>query len=93
MIKSIDKFKEANGRVPERIVIYRDGVSESQLPAVLSTECGSIKDALEDGGYNDMKLIFLVVNKLCGARFFCKNGDRNVNPDRGIVVDKGVVKE
>lgn len=78
---------------PERIVIYRDGVSESQLPAVLSTECGSIKDALDNNGYGDMSLIFLVVNKLVNARFFCKNGDRNVNPDRGIVIDSGVVKE
>ena len=93
VINSIEKFKEANGVAPQRIVIFRDGVSESQLPAVLSTECGSIKDALDATEYKDVALIFLVVNKLCNARFFSKNGDRNVNPERGIVVDSGVVKE
>jgi aubergine-like protein len=93
VINSIEKFKERNGAAPERIVVFRDGVSESQLPAVLSTECGSIKDALDNAGFKETGLIFLVVNQTCGARFFCKNGNRNVNPDRGIVVDSGVVKE
>lgn len=63
------------------------------MQAVLSTECGSIKDALDNAGHKDMKLVFLVVNKLVNARFFSKNGSRNVNPERGIVVDSGVVKE
>ena len=94
VINSIQKFKDANGgTAPDRIVIFRDGVSESQLPAVLSTECGSIKDALDEGGFKEMKLIFLVVNKMVNARFFSKNGNRNVNPERGIVVDSGVVRE
>lgn len=94
VLNSIEQFKKMNSdTAPERIVIYRDGVSESQLPAVLSTECASIKEALENNGFPDTKLIFLVVNSTCNARFFCKNGARNVNPDRGIVIDKGVVKE
>jgi aubergine-like protein len=93
VVNSCAKFKEANGKAPERIVIYRDGVSESQLPAVLSTECGAIKDALDANELADTKLIFLVVNSTCNARFFGKNGSRNVNPERGIVIDTGVVKE
>lgn len=94
VLNSIAKFKEANGdTTPQRIVIFRDGVSESQLPAVLSTECGAIKEALDNNGHTDVKLTFIVVNKMCNARFFSKNGSRNVNPERGIVVDSGVVKE
>lgn len=93
MINSIATFKEKNGLAPQRIVIFRDGVSESQLPAVLSTECASIKDALDKEGHKDCKMTFLVVNQTCGARFFSKHGSRNVNPERGIVVDSGVVKE
>lgn len=93
VINGVEAFKAANGTAPERIVIFRDGVSESQLPAVLSTECGSIKDALINAGHKDTDLIFLVVNQTSNARFFCKNGSRNVNPERGIVIDSGVVRE
>ncbi len=48
---------------------------------------------MESNGYKDVDLIFLVVNQTSNARFFSKNGSRNVNPERGIVIDSGVVKE
>jgi len=37
-LESIRKFNEINKTMPQRMIIYREGVSESQLDLMLSTE-------------------------------------------------------
>lgn len=81
-----------NKIAPKRIVIYREGVSESQLELMLSTEVALLKEAVEKE-FKDIKIVFLTCNNLCNARFYQQQGKRQVNPDRGLVIDRGVVKE
>ncbi|ODN02980.1 Piwi-like protein 1 [Orchesella cincta] len=38
LIKCCHNFQEVNGELPERIIMYRDGVGEGQLKAVYNTE-------------------------------------------------------
>ncbi|MES1923501.1 hypothetical protein MHBO_005078, partial [Bonamia ostreae] len=38
MIKSLMNFHSDNGFLPEHVIVYRDGVSNSQLTAILRTE-------------------------------------------------------
>lgn len=59
---------------------------------MLSTEVALLKEAVHSE-YKDMQIIFLTANNLCNARFYQKQGPKEVNPDRGIVIDSGVVKE
>lgn len=38
MNKACEAFKKANGRYPERIIFYRDGVGEGQVQGICSPE-------------------------------------------------------
>ncbi|CAG8451565.1 6557_t:CDS:10 [Ambispora gerdemannii] len=92
MVKDLLRiFYQTCGRKPERILFYRDGVSEGQFRAVLENELKGIKDAcgsLEES-YNP-QITFVVVQKRHHTRFFplTKNDtDRTGNCHNGTVVD------
>ncbi|CAG8587596.1 7850_t:CDS:10 [Ambispora gerdemannii] len=92
MVKDILKiFYQTCGRKPERILFYRDGVSEGQFSAVLENELKGIQEAcgsLEET-YNP-PITFVVVQKRHHTRFFpvTKNdADRTGNCHTGTVVD------
>ncbi|KAG0050114.1 Protein argonaute 12, partial [Gryganskiella cystojenkinii] len=83
------------GSKPERILFYRDGVSEGQFSEVMQTEVPALKEAFKilERGYNP-KLTFVVVQKRHHARFFPKRrdeADRSGNCQPGTVVDSGIV--
>lgn len=40
---AMEKYAEKNGSLPNRIIIYRDGVGDGQLSYVHKTEVDSIK--------------------------------------------------
>mmetsp|Transcript_8287 Transcript_8287/g.8161 ORF Transcript_8287/g.8161 Transcript_8287/m.8161 type:complete len:110 (+) Transcript_8287:1557-1886(+) len=44
--EAINSYKENSGHYPEMIIIYRDGVSDSQIDAVRSYEIEGIKMAI-----------------------------------------------
>lgn len=65
MLKDIlEKFHKHNGEYPERIVIYRDGVSEGQFGHVTQNEIRKILRGFGKvrSGYSP-KLTFVVVQK------------------------------
>jgi aubergine len=79
------KYQAHNdGRLPDRIIIYRDGVGDGQLPYVFEHEVNMVKSRLS-GIYsvNPVKLTFIVVSKRINTRIFWKNK----NPPPGTVVD------
>ncbi|CAB4490635.1 unnamed protein product [Rhizophagus irregularis] len=72
MVKELLKtFYQTCGRKPERILFYRDGVSEGQFSTVLNEEIRAIKDACMslDGRYKPT-ITFVVVQKRHHTRFF-----------------------
>lgn len=86
MTQAVSKFREVNaGKLPSRIVMYRDGVGEGQIPFVFSTEVKTIKEALEKV-YNGqpMKLAYIIVTKRINTKIFTSN---QANPPPGSVVD------
>ncbi|KAJ3101876.1 hypothetical protein HDU97_000989 [Phlyctochytrium planicorne] len=89
----MDQFRSRSNRLPQRVIFYRDGVSEGQFGEVALQEVQSLKKFFRDIGA-DIKLTFLVVNKRHSTRFFVKNGqdgDNKGNLMAGTVVDTGVV--
>lgn len=88
-----EAFKTKNGIAPARIVVYRDGVPDSQLPTLLQTEVTQMKKAMDDSPYKDCKMTYLTVNKQVNARFFQQMGNRKGNPERGLLIDRQVVKD
>ncbi|SJL13318.1 uncharacterized protein ARMOST_16758 [Armillaria ostoyae] len=77
---------------PERIIVYRDGVSEGQFKEVLDTELAALKAACKALAV-DAKITFIIVGKRHHIRFFpMESGpaDRSENCLAGTVVDRGV---
>ncbi|PBK62366.1 argonaute-like protein [Armillaria solidipes] len=76
----------------ERIIVYRDGVSEGQFKEVLDTELAALKAACKALAV-DAKITFIIVGKRHHIRFFpMESGpaDRSENCLAGTVVDRGV---
>jgi eukaryotic translation initiation factor 2C len=76
---------------PERIVVYRDGVSEGQFHMVLNYEVTAIREACAvlEKGYAP-PITFIVVQKRHNTRLFPANtadADRSGNVKAGTVVD------
>lgn len=89
-----------NGKLPENIVIYRDGVSESQFDQVLKEEVPKIRKACS-GLYagTQPRITLVVAIKRHTVRFFLRDGKvneeiqfvENIRP--GTVVDVGVTQK
>ncbi|CAJ0642584.1 11300_t:CDS:10 [Entrophospora sp. SA101] len=87
-------FYKETKRKPQRILFYRDGVSEGQFEAVKTTEVEQIRKACTqlEATYKPA-ITFIVVQKRHHARFFptdSKNVDRSRNCLPGTVVDKSI---
>ncbi|CAL4122400.1 unnamed protein product, partial [Meganyctiphanes norvegica] len=84
-------FYEHTKRKPERIVMYRDGVSESQFLEVLSYELKAMRAACMSLDKNYQPgITFIVVQKRHHTRLFCQEKDgvgksKNIPP--GTTVD------
>ncbi|KAL0140472.1 Piwi domain-containing protein [Mucor lusitanicus] len=96
MIKEVLKnFYQSCGQKPERILFYRDGVSEGQFKQVMDSEVAAIRAACAslDKNYKPT-LTFVVVQKRHHARFFpieMRDADRTGNCKPGTVVDTDIV--
>lgn len=85
IVKALRKYSEVNGALPGRILIYRDGVGEGQIPYVYSTELEAIKSKLtEVYGTTQYKMTFVIVTKRINTRLFT---DQRRNPPPGTIVD------
>ena len=99
VFSAMNQFNSENGRFPSRIVVFRDGVSDSQRSAVLEGEIPQFKiafDKIRSTGENlpkDPAMIFLVVNKRINARFYQNQGGKVNNPPLGTLVDREVVEK
>jgi len=94
MTAALKNFNRVNGSLPRRIVIYRDGVGDGQLDAVLEHETPQLLDCFKDIGadYNP-KVSIVVVKKRINSRFFASGGGNElINPPPGTVVDNTVTR-
>ena len=77
--------------MPYHIIVYRDGLPESQFESTLNTEVPAIRQAIELLGYNEerVKVSIVVCQKRHHTRLvyqYTQEGDY-VNPCVGLVVD------
>ncbi|KAK4549069.1 hypothetical protein LTR36_007525 [Oleoguttula mirabilis] len=80
------------GKFPQRIIYFRDGVSEGQYQHVLQQEVADMKALLKTADPN-LKIPFVVIvgSKRHHVRFFPeKGGDRNGNALPGTLIETGV---
>jgi len=88
-----EHYKKVNQFYPDKIIIYRDGVSDGQLKSVIEYEIPQIKKAfplLEDN--YDPGLAVVIVKKRGNARFFTMSSPEVGNVPCGTVVDTVVTR-
>ncbi|CAF3439875.1 unnamed protein product [Rotaria socialis] len=82
----IQQYERHRGYPPNAIVMYRDGISESEFDTVFEKELTAIREAcVELSPVYRPYLTYIVVNKRHHTRFFPTNSDKNVQA--GTVVD------
>ncbi|CAL1702590.1 unnamed protein product [Somion occarium] len=87
--------KRNNNALPQRIIVFRDGVSEGQYDLVLRHELPRLLDAFKKlkGGQYRPKLSIVICGKRHHARNYATGQDhvsRNGNTLPGTIVDKGI---
>ncbi|KAL5983192.1 argonaute 1B [Asimina triloba] len=76
-------FRRATGYKPQRIIFYRDGVSEGQFHEVLELELKAIRKACASLEANyQPPITFIVVQKRHHTRLFAKNHNDGRSVDR-----------
>ncbi|KAH7846364.1 hypothetical protein Vadar_013047 [Vaccinium darrowii] len=86
----MDFYQTSNGRKPEQIIVFRDGVSESQFNQVLNTELDQMLKAYQHlGADKDPKFTLIVAQKNHHTKLFQSNSPENVPP--GTLVDTNIV--
>jgi len=85
---------QATGKRPNKIVIFRDGVSDGQFDMVLNVELQNVKDVFAKVGYNP-QITVIVAQKRHQTRFFpattSKDGRAKGNVPSGTVVDTTII--
>lgn len=77
-------FREKYNELPRKIIIYRGGVGDGDIPYVKDMEVKNLEHKLKDVyGDRQPELAFMIVTKKINARIF--EGDKN--PDCGTVAD------
>ncbi|KAK4746876.1 hypothetical protein SAY87_025913 [Trapa incisa] len=85
----LQDFCSNTGKRPEQIIIFRDGVAESQFSQVLNIELDQIMEACKffDEHWNP-RFLLIVAQKIHHTKFFQAGSPENVQP--GTIVDNQV---
>ncbi|KAF2853105.1 Piwi-domain-containing protein [Plenodomus tracheiphilus IPT5] len=100
IVERLKLWQERNRGLPNKVIVYRDGVSEGQYRIVLEEEYPAFKkafDKLYGAEKNHPKISIVMVGKRHHTRFYpTKEEDtdgRTGNPKPGTIVDRGVTGE
>ncbi|XP_068122747.1 piwi-like protein 1 [Hyperolius riggenbachi] len=100
MLSAMENFRQNTGFFPAKIIIYRDGVGDGQLKALVEYELPQMTRYIENqcpsaGSGTEpkkIKVTVVVVKKRINARFFSLAGGQCQNPPPGTVIDKEVTR-
>jgi aubergine-like protein len=89
--EALKAFKTKCSTEPKQIIIYRDGVSESQQLAIEDTELEQIRRAIKEAAPG-AKMLFCCVNKKVKTKYLLNQG-RVEAPKPGTVVDHTITSK
>ncbi|KAM5200114.1 piwi-like protein 3 isoform 2-T2 [Hipposideros larvatus] len=91
--EALKLWYERNSILPYSIIVYRDGVGDGQLQALIDCEIPQIVSSLKSiFKSQNFKLTFIVVKKRINTRFFVESQGTLQNPPSGTVVDVAVTR-
>ena len=88
-------YQSTKGRFyPDLIVVFRDGVSNSQIQAAQDAEVASIKNLIRTSYQNyHPKLVYVIVNKKTNAKLFVETPSGYQNPRPGTLINSMIIPE
>ncbi|PIL23408.1 Argonaute [Ganoderma sinense ZZ0214-1] len=95
-MERLQLYKRKNGKLPDRIIVFRDGVSEGQYRHVIMYELPKLQAAFKQISPKTPykpKLSIIVCGKRHHARFWAPDSEhatKNGNTLPGTIVDKGI---
>ncbi|GKB08996.1 argonaute 2-like protein [Tanacetum coccineum] len=89
-LELVNAYEQLNGMKPEKIVVFRDGVSDSQFDMVLKKEMGGMKKAIYSKSYRPL-ITFVIARKRHNIRLFLDDEREWGNVPPGTVVDTAIV--
>ncbi|XP_050665702.1 piwi-like protein Ago3 [Leptidea sinapis] len=94
LVDALKHYLRVNGRLPDRIIMYRDGVGDGQLKLLRDYEVPQLQICFKSLGDTDYKptLTYVVVQKRINTRIFSKTGNGFDNPIPGTVVDHAITR-
>lgn len=95
---SLKKYHEVNQTLPDRIVVYRDGVGDGQLRTVAGYEVQQLSECFTLFGERySPKMAVVIVSKRINARIFAAQGQGPIpkldNPGPGAVLDHTITRK
>uniref|UniRef100_A0A8D2Q4X5 Piwi-like protein 2 n=1 Tax=Varanus komodoensis TaxID=61221 RepID=A0A8D2Q4X5_VARKO len=87
LVGSLQKFHEVNHCLPEKIVVYRDGVSDGQLKIVGSYEIPQLEKCFEAFENYEPKMVVFVVQKKISANIYSAATGNFTTPLPGTLID------
>nr|XP_061841867.1 piwi-like protein 2 isoform X1 [Nerophis lumbriciformis] len=93
LLAALHKYHEVNHNLPERIVVYRDGVSDGQLKMVEQFEIPQLIKCFERFPSYEPKLVFIVVQKRINTTLFSWVDNTFGIPSPGTVLDHTLTRK
>ena len=92
IIERFKEYRENMGEFPDRVVVFRGGVSNGQTEKVMQAEVSELKKTFREMT-NKPRLTYIVCSKGHNVRFYptrAADADKTSNATAGTVVDQGV---
>ncbi|KAM6235125.1 piwi-like protein 2 [Porphyrio hochstetteri] len=86
---TLQQFYKENHYLPKKVIVYRDGVSDSQLNTVLQYEIPQMQESFSFFKYQP-SMVFMVVQKQISTTFYTVTGEQFGPPPPGAVIDHTV---
>ncbi|XP_014773732.1 piwi-like protein 1 isoform X1 [Octopus bimaculoides] len=94
LIGALKKYHEMNHILPKRIVVFRDGVSDSQLSVVSGYEVEQLSKCFQHFGDTYSPLLsVIIVQKRVNTRIFINRRNQVDNPAPGTIVDHSITRK
>ncbi|XP_053319817.1 piwi-like protein 2 [Spea bombifrons] len=90
LVAALQKFYEVNHRLPEKIVVYRDGVSDGQLSAVENYEIPQLQTCFQTFENYSPRMVVIVVQKRVSTNMYSTSTGQFVTPAPGTLLDHTV---
>nr|GEY71804.1 protein argonaute 2-like [Tanacetum cinerariifolium] len=89
-LELVNAYEQMHGMKPKKIVVFRDGVSDSQFDMILQKETGDMKKAIYTKSYSPL-ITFVVARKRHNIRLFLDDEKYWGNVPPGTTVDAVIV--